>query len=140
VTIAGAATIAAAVLWTVPLLATSLAVGLAVGLLAAAAMSMPNAPIDAARLDVVPPRLWGRAESVRALLRAAAFAVAPLAFGWLADNVGHGHGSGTQLAFLLMLVPLALSGGVLLAARRTYPRDARGQGLDSSGLRDARGG
>jgi MFS family permease len=140
VTVAGAATIAAAVLWTVPLLATSLAVGLAVGLLAAAAMSMPNAPIDAARLDVVPPRLWGRAESVRALLRALAFAAAPLAFGWLADHVGHGRGSGTQLAFLLMLVPLALSGAVLLAARRTYPRDARGQGVDRGGLRERRRG
>ncbi|HEY7077191.1 MAG TPA: MFS transporter [Solirubrobacteraceae bacterium] len=140
VTVAGAATIAAAVLWTVPLVVTSLAVGLAVGLLAAAAMSMPNAPIDAARLDVVPPRLWGRAESVRALLRALAFAAAPLVFGFAADRLGHGHGSGTQLAFLLMLVPLALSGLVLLAARRTYPRDSRGQEVDRVGLSDERPG
>jgi MFS family permease len=61
---------------------------------------------------------------VRSLLRALAFAAAPLAFGWLADRLGSGHASGTRDAFLLMLVPLALSGLLLLRARRTYPRDS----------------
>src|SRR3954451_9703458 len=47
---------------------------------------------------------------------------------------------GIQLAFLLMLVPPALSGVVLLAGRRTYPRDSRGQQVDSPGLCDPRRG
>jgi MFS family permease len=124
VIVAGGGNLVAAILWIGPLLTTAIVVGLAVGVLAAAAMNVPNAPIDAARLDVIPPRLWGRAESVRSLLRALAFALAPLVFGWLADRLGTGRASGTRDAFLLMLLPLAISGLVLLRARRTYPGDA----------------
>jgi MFS family permease len=124
--VAGAATIAAALLWGGPLLFTALPPGLAVGLVAAAAMTMPTAPVDAARLDVIPARLRGRAESVRSLLRALAFAVAPLAFGLLADAFAGPSGNGPRAAFVIMLAPLAGSGLLLLAARRSYPRDAAG--------------
>jgi MFS family permease len=119
--VAGGASLAAAALWVPPLVCTVLPVGLGVGMLAAALMSMPNAPIDAARLDVIPARLRGRAESVRSLLRAGAFSAAPLAFGLVADAFG-AHGA--RGAFLVMLVPLAASGLLLLAGRRGYPRDA----------------
>jgi MFS family permease len=121
--VAGVATIASAALWIPPLLATAVPVGLGVGLLAAAVMSMPNAPIDAARLDVVPARLRGRGESVRSLLRALAFSLAPLSFGLAAELLGGSHGRGAGGAFLVMLVPLALSGVVVLAARSSYPSD-----------------
>ena len=100
-----------------------MALGLGVGIVAAAAMSLPNAPLDAARLDVMPARLRGRSESLRALLRAAAFASAPLLFGWVADRFRTDHTTGTRNAFLLMLIPLFISGVVLLWARRSYLRD-----------------
>jgi MFS family permease len=123
VTVAGAATLAAAVLWPGPLLTHSLALGLGIGVMAAAAMNVPNAPIDAARIDVMPARLRGRAESVRSMLRALSISLAPLVFGWLADRFKGDNAAGTQSAFLIMLVPLALNGLLLLAARGGYERD-----------------
>jgi predicted MFS family arabinose efflux permease len=45
--------------------------------LGAAGPGGANPPLDAARLDIVPGRLWGRAESVRTLTRLAAEAIAP---------------------------------------------------------------
>jgi sugar phosphate permease len=109
------------------LLATSLAVALPLFFVGAAAFSLPNPPLDAARLDVMPSRLWGRAEGIRTFVRTLATAGAPLLFGIVADALG---GSGTQhaaggltYAFLIMLVPLALNGLILTRALRTYPRD-----------------
>lgn len=81
------------------------------------ALTAQNPPIDAARLDIMPPLLWGRAEGVRALMRTAAQAVAPLAFGGLADLVG------LRTTFAVMLVPFLGSGLILFRALRTYPRD-----------------
>jgi predicted MFS family arabinose efflux permease len=140
VTVPGVAIVATAALWTGPLLTTLLPLGLALGVIASACMSMPNAPIDAARLDVMPGRLWGRAESIRSLLRSLAFAVAPVAFGLVADGFASPHTGGTRDAFLLMLIPLALSGFLLLAARRTYERDVeRTASAPSPGGRAAAG-
>jgi MFS family permease len=132
-TVAGVATLGAAALWPGPLLTHSLALGLGLGVIAAASMSVPNAPIDAARLDVIPARLRGRAESVRSMLRAFSISFAPLVFGWLADHL-NGGGAGVRNAFLVMLVPLALNGVVLLAARGRYQRDmAAAQAADAKG-------
>jgi predicted MFS family arabinose efflux permease len=83
-----------------------------------------NPPLDAARLDIVPGRLWGRAESVRSVVRGALEAAAPLTFGAVADSVfGSRGGLGLGRTFLVMLAPLVVSGFVLLLARRTYPGD-----------------
>lgn len=54
-------------------------------LVATAALSAPSPPLDAARLDGMPARLWGPAEGVRTVLRSVAQAVAPLVFGFLSD-------------------------------------------------------
>jgi MFS family permease len=105
----------------------------------AALISAANPPLDAARLDIMPAGLWGRAESTRTFLRSLAQAVAPLAFGGLADLIAgiapeqapigtHPHGSsssaaGLQVSFLIMLVSLAAAGIFLLRARRSYPSD-----------------
>jgi len=102
---------------------------------AAAALSAPNPPLDAARLDIMPAGLWGRAEGIRTLLRQSAQAAAPLLFGLVADALG-GSGAGEsqqsvppattralQETFLIMLVPLALTGLTLLGARRRYGAD-----------------
>jgi predicted MFS family arabinose efflux permease len=86
------------------------------GLLAAA-----NPPLDAARLDVVPARLWGRAESVRTFVRTLGEFTAPLLFGYAASDL-FGH-NGLMWTFLLSLVPLWAAGLLGLAALRSYPRD-----------------
>jgi MFS family permease len=89
---------------------------------AAFALSAQNPPIDAARLDIVPAPLWGRAEGLRTALRTAAQSLAPLAFGGIADVFGGGR-SGLQWAFLIMLIPLAGNAYVLFRAMKSYPGD-----------------
>jgi len=90
---------------------------------AALALSAQNPPIDAARLDIVHPLLWGRAEAIRTFLRTLAQAFAPLLFGAVSDYVFGGGRSGLQWTFALMLLPLAASAYFLFKALRTYPRD-----------------
>jgi MFS family permease len=86
-------------------------------------LSAQNPPLDAARLDIMPPLLWGRGEAVRTMLRSLAQALAPLLFGAASDHVFGGGRSGLQWTFVVMLVPLAASAYLLFRARRTYPRD-----------------
>ncbi|GAA4235160.1 hypothetical protein GCM10022254_41790 [Actinomadura meridiana] len=93
--------------------------------LAAAALAAANPPLDAVRLDVVHFGLWGRAESIRTIVRMAAEAAAPVLFGWLSGRLGDGSGTATGLnrVFLLALPPLVVNGLMLVRARRSYPRD-----------------
>jgi len=91
--------------------------------LAALALSAQNPPIDAARLDIVHPLLWGRAEGIRTALRTLAQATAPLLFGAVSDHVFGGGRSGLQWTFAFMLLPLAASAYFLYKALGTYPRD-----------------
>jgi MFS family permease len=90
---------------------------------AALALSAQNPPIDAARLDIVHPLLWGRAEAIRTFLRTLAQAFAPLLFGAVSDYVFGGGRSGLQWTFAIMLLPLAASAYFLFKALDTYPRD-----------------
>ncbi|MGH9045269.1 MAG: MFS transporter [Acidimicrobiales bacterium] len=105
------------------------------------ALAAPNPGLDAARLDVVPSRMWGRSEAIRTLFRQSLEAFAPLVFGVVSSafgspGVGFGAGvnasrahptvaqtTGLEYTFLLMLVLLIAGGLVLLAARRSYPVD-----------------
>jgi MFS family permease len=106
----------------------------------AALVSAANPPLDAARLDIMPAGLWGRAEGTRTFLRSLAQAVAPLAFGGLADAIAGifpaqapigthpgvispSSARGLEVSFLIMLVSLAAAGVFLARARRTYPSD-----------------
>jgi predicted MFS family arabinose efflux permease len=125
---------AAAVIFLPALLSPVLLVSMPLFVLAAGALAAPDPPLNAARLDIMHPRLWGRAEGVRTFLFMTAFAVGPLMFGFISQALGgpsgaaaHGgaihQGSGMAYAFLIMLVPLAAAGISLLWARRTYPRD-----------------
>jgi MFS family permease len=91
--------------------------------LAALALSAQNPPLDAARLDIMVPLLWGRAEGVRTFLRTFAQAVAPVAFGGISDYVFGGGRSALQWTFALMLLPLGASAYFLYKALATYPRD-----------------
>ena len=91
--------------------------------LAAFFLASQNPPLDAARLDIMPPLLWGRAEGVRTLVRSAAQALAPLLFGAVSDYVFGGGHSGLKWTFVVMLVPLAASAALLYRALATYARD-----------------
>jgi MFS family permease len=91
--------------------------------IAALFLSAQNPPIDAARLDIVPALLWGRAEAIRTLLRSLAQSLAPLFFGVTSDHVFGGGRGGLQWTFTIMLVTMGASGVILLRATRTYPRD-----------------
>jgi MFS family permease len=97
---------------------------------AGAALSAQNPPIDAARLDIVPPALWGRAEGIRTFVRSGAQALAPLLFGGVSDLLSRGHPiSGLRWTFVIMLVPLGASAVYLFRAMRTYPTDVATAGV-----------
>ena len=113
-------------------------------------LGAPNPAMDAARLDIMPAQLWGRAEAVRTALRSAGEAAAPLLFGFVSQYVFGGPGSssgggtsegtagataggtagtsaagsaGLEYTFLLFLAALLIAGLLALTALRTYPRD-----------------
>jgi MFS family permease len=91
--------------------------------LAALFLSAQNPPLDAARLDIMVPLLWGRAEGVRTFLRTMAQAIAPVVFGGVSDYVFGGGRFGLQWTFALMLIPLSASAYFLFKGLATYPRD-----------------
>ncbi|MEO6955122.1 MAG: MFS transporter, partial [Antricoccus sp.] len=126
--VAGAAFLLCAVLLSVALLVDSLALTLPLLFLAAAALGGANPPLDAARLDIMPAQLRGRAESVRTVLRSALVALAPTLFGIMSAGLDPAHGStgarGMKYTMLIMLAALVISGLILaLIARRTFARD-----------------
>ena len=92
-------------------------------LLAGFSLGAANPPLDAARLDIMHPYLWGRAEAVRVALRQIGEALGPVLFGYMAEHVFGGGPVGLQRTFLVMLVPLFISGGIAFMAFGTYPRD-----------------
>jgi MFS family permease len=106
----------------------------------AALIAAANPPIQAARLDVVPPGLWGRASSALTVVRSLAQAAAPLIFGAVSQLIAgilpeqapigtHPHApsssisTGLQVSFLIMLVALVAAGVLLLRARTTFTSD-----------------
>ena len=99
-------------------------------IVAGAALSAQNPPINAARLDIVPAPLWGRAEGIRTFVRTGAQALAPLLFGAISDLLSGSHPySGLRWTFLIMLVPLSASALFLFRAMRTNPTDVATAGV-----------
>jgi MFS family permease len=92
-----------------------------------------NPPLDAARLDIMPPLLWGRAEAVRTMVRSLAMALAPLLFGAVSDHVFGGGRAGLQFTFIIMLLPLGASSWLLFKGLRTYPGDVATAAASSAG-------
>ncbi len=129
----------AAVFFLPGLASGSLAVALPLMAVAGFAFGARDPPLDAARLDIMHHRLWGRAEAIRTLLRQSMTASAPIVFGAIADalapphrvaqlNSTHGFGAnanahGIELASIVLLLTLVLGGLFTFAAKRTYPRD-----------------
>lgn len=135
--ISGVAYIVASLLFLPAMLLGSLPFAMLLLIAAGIAFGARNAPLDAARLDIMHHRLWGRAEAVRTFLRQLATAAAPVLFGVLADALGagggrasgvHGFGAnanqlGIRYAFLILLITLFVGGLLTLRALRSYPRD-----------------
>lgn len=105
------------------LLATQVAAALPLLVVGAGVLSAANPGQDAARLDIMHPRLWGRSESVRTVARTALEASAPLLFGYTSERLLGGDGAGLQATFLIFLVSLPAAGAMGLLALRSYPRD-----------------
>lgn len=124
VTTPGIAYVAAVVFLTPGLFVTVVPAALALFTAGAAGLAAANPPLDAARLDIVPGGLRGRAESLRTVLRLAAEAVAPVSFGFVADRLGGRGAGGLRDAFLIMLVPLLANAVLVVRARRSYLTDA----------------
>jgi MFS family permease len=130
----------AAVLFIPGIVGTNLTPALWFDVAGAALLSAANPPLDAARLDIVPSSLWGRAESTRTLARSVAQALGPLVFSLLADliegiapkpapigthtgGVPASSATGLEFSFLILLVTVAGAGWFMLRARHTYVRD-----------------
>lgn len=122
-TVAAVAATATVLLFIPALITRSALTALPYIVLAAAALSAQNPPIDAARLDIMPPWLWGRAEGVRNLIRTGAQALAPVLFGAVSQYAFGGGSDGLRWTFLVMMLPLTASAVFLFAASRRYPAD-----------------
>lgn len=118
-----------------------LAVSLPIFVGAAFCVGAANPPVDAARLDIVPVRLWGRAEAVRTALRQTLQGAAPVTFGLVSQAFG-GFGAGIstgvdtaaagvsahaahglELAFALLSAPLLVGAAGLWLCRNLYLRE-----------------
>lgn len=136
----GACYLGAALMLLIGLLGSGLTPALWFDVAGAAFISAANPPIQAARLDVVPAGLWGRASSALTVVRSLAQALAPLVFGGLSQLIAgivpaqapigtHPHAppssttTGLQVSFLVMLVTLVGAGFLLLRARTTFASD-----------------
>ena len=123
VVVPGVAAILASLLFLPAILTRSTITAIPYLTAAAFMLSAQNPPIDAGRLDIVPPLLWGRAEGIRTALRTAAQSLAPPLFGFMSNSVlGHGR-QGLERTFSLTLILLFASGVILLRAVKTYPVD-----------------
>jgi MFS family permease len=132
VIVSGVAFLFTAVLFLAGFYMASIYIAVPLFFLASAGLGGANPPVDAARLDIMHSRLWGRAESVRTTLRFSFEAVAPIVFSFVASLFGgngglYGNNASNALAmantFKIMLIPVIAAGLIMLWARRTYPRD-----------------
>jgi predicted MFS family arabinose efflux permease len=97
-------------------------IGIPLLAVAASLISAAVPPIDAARLDIVHPRMWGRGESGRMAIRSVFEGGAPLLFGAMSGWLGGGQ-QGLMWTFLIMLLPMLVASGLGWWARDTYLRD-----------------
>lgn len=137
--IVGAVAYAATAVAFVPgVLSSGLALAVPIFLIAAAFVGATNPPVDAARLDIMPSKLWGRAEAVRTALRQLLQGMAPLVYGLLSGAFGgasRGFASGVndtsqagsaatahglEMAFVILTLPLLLAAAALWLSRTAY--------------------
>lgn len=134
-----AAFLLAAAAFVPAIITTSLYIAVPLFLVAGFGIAAPNPGLDAARLDVMPSRMWGRAEAVRSLLRSTLQAFAPLIFGLVStafggksigfargglnSHAGQASAAGLEPTFLIMLGTLLLAAFFVWRGRAPYPID-----------------
>jgi predicted MFS family arabinose efflux permease len=141
ITLGAAAYVATALVFVPGALSPSLALAVPILLVAAAFVGAANPPVDAARLDIMPSSLWGRAEAVRTALRQLLQGLAPLLFGLVSAGFGGANGGlsagvntgaatrsaaaghGLELTFVVLTAPLVLAGVALWLSRHSYLRE-----------------
>lgn len=138
ITVAGVAFLMTTILFLIALFMNTIYIAIPLFFIAAACLGGTNPPIDAARLDIMHSRLWGRAESIRTTCRFAFEAVAPISFGLLSTALGGTSGEfgigvgGIKSAlplvhtFMIMLAPVLIGAIILLFMYwkyNPYPRD-----------------
>ncbi len=121
IVVAAVAALAATFLFVPALTTRSAVTALPYLTLAGLMLSAQNPPIGAARLDIVPALLWGRAEAIRTLLRSLAQSLAPVLFGVVSDHVFGGGRSGLQWTFGVMLVSMGAKRGDPAASHPHLP-------------------
>lgn len=121
--VSGIAATATTAIFLPPIFATTVVTAAPYLFFATLFLSAQNPPLDAARLDIVVPLLWGRAEAVRTCARTIGVAIAPVLFGFVSDHVFGGGRHGLQWTFAVMLVPLGGSAVLLFNGLRSYPGD-----------------
>jgi len=151
--VAGIAFIGAAIAFLPGLVSNNILVSLPFFAIAAGFLGAPDPPLDAARLDVVPSRLWGQAEAVRTFARNVLQSFAPLLFGYISALFGGPHagaaastnrhleaiaGRGLEYAFIIMLVPLLAASILLLLTRRAYLVDVATADVSERATADAK--
>ncbi len=115
-------------------------IGITAMTVGAAVMASAIAPIDAARLDIVHPLLWGRAEAGRMALRMGFEGTAPLVFGIMSRHLFGGGTEGLMWTFLIMLAPMIAAAGFVVPGRKTYPRDVATAAASVEAVREAKEG
>lgn len=136
----GACYVAAALFLIFGFIETSVGTALWFVMPGAALLAAANPPVQAARLDIMPAGLWGRAESTRTFVRSVIQALAPVLFGGLTSLIAGFYpkqspigthpspasaplSHGLQITFLIMLGTLVAAGVLLARARVTYASD-----------------
>jgi MFS family permease len=119
-------------------LSTALIVSLPLFLVAGFCIAAPNPGLDAARLDIMPSRMWGRAEAVRSFLRAILQSFAPLVFGLVSTEFGgrqagfgaagggvhsHQQSAGLEPTFVIMLATVLAAAFIVWRGSRHYATD-----------------
>ncbi len=100
------------------LISTKLGITMPLLIIGGVLLGTANPPLDATRIDIVLPRLRGRAEAVRTTVKDGADATAPLLFGVAGTAIG------LRPTFVLMTVTLGAAFVLCALAIRTYPHDA----------------
>ncbi|MEX6506243.1 MFS transporter [Jiella sp. M17.18] len=133
ITLPGIAMVLAVCCFAPAIWTTSLILGVALLTLGALFLAAANPSIDAARLDIIVPTLWGRAEAGRMALRALLEGAAPMLFGFASGWLGGGE-SGLKWTFLIMLIPLIIAASLAIPGHRTYLRDVATAGKSAERL------
>lgn len=120
--VTSSASLLAGLLFVPALLVNAVLLAMPLLICAAACLGAANPPMDAARLDIMPPRLWGRAEAVRTVLRTAATAAAPVSFGLISVHLFTGR-QALQHTFLLAISSLWIAALIVLLGRGQYQKD-----------------